>query len=164
MTSKSAFSNEELYTLWKAPYLAALTVMAAQPGGLFSEMIASVRSAIEAREKFQSELLQFLLELDSSEADQFGKRIQEEAGKQEQLTLEDVLSQAIGAIRMAVKCLKEKATPQEVEEYREMIIQRAEKIAGAASEGGMFGFGGVKVSENEQQVLDELRLAVKRQF
>jgi len=40
--------------------------------------------------------------------------------------------------------------------YKRWILGTAEQVAGAAREGGLFGVGGVPVSEREREVLDQL--------
>jgi hypothetical protein len=52
--------------------------------------------------------------------------------------------------------LLEKATPEEVADYREWLKAAAQRTALAAKEGGFLGVGGEQVSEREQQMLDTL--------
>ncbi len=59
--------------------------------------------------------------------------------------------------------LDQKALPDEVLAYKQMLMQVAERAANAAKEGGFLGFGGVKVSEAEQTFLNELSRMLKIQ-
>jgi hypothetical protein len=59
-------------------------------------------------------------------------------------------------IREAVRLVKEKATPEEAEEYRQFVLRLADVVAHAHKEGGVLGIGGKEVSPQEQEVLDQL--------
>jgi hypothetical protein len=164
MTTKQDFNLDERFTLWKAPYTTALAVIAAQPGGLAAEMIASVKAAVEAREQFKSELMQSILMIEQDEANSFSERVSEEARNGSQFTADDMLAMAIGDVRAALTLLRKKADPTEMDEYRQMVLQRAELVANAGTEGGFLGIGGVRVADAEQRVIDEIRLAVNRVY
>jgi len=68
----------------------------------------------------------------------------------------------IAHLRRAVKIVAAKATAQEVDEYRQLVMFLAEKTANAASEGSFLGMGGERVTEDERRVLDEIKLALHR--
>jgi hypothetical protein len=55
--------------------------------------------------------------------------------------------------------LKAKA-PAEVGAYRGWILGIADKVANAAEEGGFLGFGGVRVSEEEQKMIAAITSAL----
>jgi hypothetical protein len=162
MTNKTAFTPEELYLLWKAPNTIAVAIMTAQPGGLLSEMVASVKSITEARQTSPSEMMQSILTLEQTEVDQFSERIKAEAVERGAQTADDVLAMAISDIRGALAVLRLKAQPEEIQEYRQMLIEHAERIAQAGKEGGFLGIGGVRISEAEERVLAEIRMAANR--
>jgi hypothetical protein len=65
------------------------------------------------------------------------------------------------ALREALRVLEEKATPEEVEAYREFVLKVAETVARAHKEGGVLGIGGKEISESEQAALDELAGVVR---
>ena len=162
MTHKNAFTAEELYLLWKAPNTIAVAIMTAHPGGLLAEMVASVKSVTTARDIYPSELMQSILTIEQSEADQFSERIKAEAAQRGAQTPDDVLAMAISDVRLALGVLRQKAQPIETQEYQHMLIEHAEKVAQAGKEGGFLGIGGVRVTEAEERVLAEIRLAVNR--
>jgi hypothetical protein len=60
-------------------------------------------------------------------------------------------------VQQAVSLLVAKATPEEVEAYKGMLVTVATTAANAAKEGGFLGFGGERVSADEQGYLDELK-------
>lgn len=162
MTEKTAFDDGECFQLWKAPLTASLAVIAAQPGGLFAEMAASVKFVIEAREIFTTGLLQAILAPDQEKAAVYTDQFSTEIRQMGQFNADAMLGMAIADIRCALGILRLKAEPEEIQEYKQMILQRAEKVAQAGKEGSFLGIGGVRVSEAEEQVLAEIRLAVNR--
>jgi hypothetical protein len=52
--------------------------------------------------------------------------------------------------------LREKATPEDLAEFRDWLRTASQRVALAAREGGFLGIGGERVSEREQQMLDTL--------
>jgi hypothetical protein len=59
-------------------------------------------------------------------------------------------------LRAVNALLVERARPEEVEDYRELVKAAAQRTALAAKEGGFLGIGAELVSEREQQMLDTL--------
>jgi hypothetical protein len=49
---------------------------------------------------------------------------------------------------------------QDVAAFRGFLLKLGEKVANAAKEGAFLGFGGVRVSEEERVILDELAQAL----
>jgi hypothetical protein len=64
---------------------------------------------------------------------------------------------ALEKARASLSLLNGKATVEEIDDYRRLLYGLAEKVANAAKEGGILGFGGTQVSEGEQTFLDNLR-------
>ena len=144
MTTKSQFNAEEWDRVAQAPALAALMVMLADRGGAIRESIALGKAYAEARRDAGSELIEQLLasppKVDPASLG----------------PLDQAREQLPERIREAVRTVEEKATPEEVEQYRSFLLRVADVVAHAAKEGGVLGIGGKQVSEQEQAVLDEL--------
>jgi len=68
--------------------------------------------------------------------------------------------QVLDEMRMVGGILAAKATPLEAEAFTSWLMRAAQSAADAAKEGGFLGFGAVRVSEGEQQMLDQLRAAL----
>jgi len=64
--------------------------------------------------------------------------------------------QILDELRAVDSLLLEKTTPQETEEFREWLKAAAQRAATAAKEGGFLGFNAQRVSEGEQQMLEQL--------
>lgn len=140
MTTKADFNADEWERVARAPALAGLMVILADRGGTIRESIALGRAYAEARRDGGSELVEQLV---ASPPQVDPKSV----GSPDQLPEQ---------IREAARIVEEKATPEEVEEYRQFIMRLADVVARANKEGGVLGIGGKEVSEEEQAALDQL--------
>ena len=68
-------------------------------------------------------------------------------------------AQALGACREVAALLGRKA-PGEAEGFKRWLLGSAQGVAEAAKEGGVFGIGGVQVSEAEKTALAEVAQAL----
>jgi hypothetical protein len=143
MTTKSDFSTEEWQLVLEAPPSAGMIVVTAQRGGTFRESIAMAKAYVEARKQHgESQLLDEIV-----------------AAKPERdhthFHSHDELKQAgLKHIRDSVALLQGKATPVEVDEYRQFIITLAHAVASAHREHGK------DVSEAEQVAIDDITAAL----
>jgi len=152
MTTKDAFTPEEWDTLKKTLHEPAVAVMLAARGGMIQEFMAVAKAIFEAEEKFSgSELIHALLTGSTGKA----PTVPTTASG---IFMDDMIAN----LRQAAHAVRAKATPQEVEDYQEFIMFMTEKVAKAAKEGGFMGMGGQEVTEDEQRVLDEIKLALWR--
>ena len=103
------------------------------------------KAYVEARKDHgSSELLDDIVsEQPSINAGQFG-------------SIEEVREQAPQRLRAAVDLLEQKATREEVEDYKRFVIGLAQRIASAHKEGGVLGIGGTEISDDERVALDEI--------
>jgi hypothetical protein len=147
MTTKADFNAEEWSTLVEAPVLAGMRVVAARRGGTIRESLAVAKVYAAAREaQGDSELLDALVAsppaVDAKEMRESGSDIASVAGER---------------LREALRILAEKASPEEVEEYKRFVMEVAEAAAKAHKEGGFIGIGGKEISPEEQVALDGLQ-------
>jgi hypothetical protein len=140
MTTKTDFNGDEWERIARAPALAGLMVILADRGGTIRETIALGKAYAEARRDGGSELIEQLV---ASPPQVDPKSI----GSPDQLPEQ---------IRVAVRLVEEKATPEEAEEYHQFVLRLADVVAHAHKEGGVLGIGGKEVSPEEQAVLDRL--------
>jgi hypothetical protein len=145
MTTKAAFNADEWSTITTAPALAAMGVAMAERGGTLRESVSMARAYAEARREENGELVREVVStppaLDPSTMRAPG----------------DVAREGADRLRQAVALLEDKATPEELADYRRFVISVAETVAGAKREGGFLGVGGRDVSDAEQAALDEIR-------
>jgi hypothetical protein len=154
MSVKDKFTPEEWKELLKAPMLAAYAVAGAAPSkqdDFILEMAAVADGVVEGEHRAPKDSL-----LGAVIADIVASAEDEHRGQTEKLSLEDVRSRALATCRAAAAAVETKVTPQEAYEYKRWVLIVTEKVAAAAKEGGLFGFGGKQVSEAEIATINEI--------
>jgi hypothetical protein len=144
MTGKADFTAEEWDTVLEGPTSAGLIVSTAQRGGSFREILAMAKAYTEARKGHgESELLDEIVshkpEVDRTRAH----------------SPEELKEHGLQRIRDAVALLTQKATPQELDDYRRFVVSLAERVAGAKSEED-----GQSVSDSEKAAIAEIAEAL----
>ncbi|MET0651380.1 MAG: hypothetical protein ABWY63_02595 [Hyphomicrobiaceae bacterium] len=164
MATKTTFSPEEWELLMEGVMSSGVAVTAADPSGLWGlmkESFAGARSMVDAKANPQSsELIKALVaDFENSET-----RTRVRAAMKKRLegvtAGADVKSRSIEALKQASALLDTKA-PQEAKSVKTWMRAIGQSVAEAAPEGGVFGFGGVQVSENEKATLAEVSNALK---
>ena len=144
MTNRNDFTEDEWEVLREAPATAGMAVSTAQRGGTFREAMALAKAYGEARQNHgASELLD---EIVSSKPD---------ADREDARSPQELTQVAVEKVREAVALLEQKATPEEVDDYRGFVLSLSERVATAKDEGE----GGAE-SGAERAVIDELRSAL----
>jgi len=145
MTTKADFNADEWSKVVEGPVLAGLRVVASDRGGTIRESLAIGKVYQHAREKRgDSELLDELV----ASAPALDRERVKESG--------DVAAASTERLREALGVLRQKATDEEVDAYRNFVMDVAEAAAKAHKEGGFIGIGGKEVSEKEQAALNEI--------
>ena len=143
MTGKADFTEQEWKTVLEAPPSAGLIVLTAQRGGTFRETYAIAKSYAEAREQHgQSELLD---EIASAKPAMDHTRYH---------SPEELRQHGLQHLRDAVALLEQKATSQEVDDFRRFVVTLAENVANAHREGD------VSVSDAERAAVEEVTAAL----
>lgn len=161
MTVKADFTTEEWTQLIQAPGAAGLYVMMSDPSfvvGSMKEAFAVSSSILEKAKQSNSELLTELL------ADYQNKEEVKKAQiKFEKKDIETIKKTAFEVLEQVTRILDDKATPDESAEIRNWLYAISVKTANAAKEGGFLGFGGERVSTDEQAALRKIawKLGVK---
>jgi hypothetical protein len=143
MTNKSDFTEQEWDLVLEGPPTAGVIVITAQRGGTFRESFAMAKAYTEARELHgESELLDAIVaakpEVDHT---RYGSP-------------EELRQHGLQLLRDAVALLEQKATADEVGEYRRFVVTLTEKVAHAHREHGQ------EVSSAEQAAIDEISTAI----
>jgi hypothetical protein len=143
MTTKSDFTAEEWHVVLEAPPSAGLIVVTAQRDGSFREAIAMAKAYVEARQQHgESELLDEIV------------AVKPERDHTHYHSPDELKQNGLQHIRDAIALLQRKATPAEVDEYRQFIITLSHRVAAAHREHG------VEVSEAEQAAIDDVTKAL----
>jgi hypothetical protein len=139
MTSKADFTPEEWQLVLEAPPSAGMIVVTAQHGGSFRETIAMAKAYVEARQQHgKSELLDDIV------------AAKPERDHTHYHSLGDLKQAGLEHLRESVLLLEDKATPEEVDEYRRFIVTLSQRVAAAHREHGK------DVSEAEQAAINDI--------
>jgi len=139
MTTKADFTTEEWDVVLEAPPSAGLIVVTAQRGGTLRETVAMAKAYNEARRSHgASELLD---EIVAAKPERDHTRYH---------SVDELKQHGLQHLRDAVSVLEQKATPQEVDDYRRFVVTLANKVANAHREHGQ------AVSDAEQSALEEI--------
>jgi hypothetical protein len=161
MLTKNDFSASDWCTLRDTPYLVGLATMLAEPSGLgtLKESIA-IAMGIAENQSSDIPLIRDLTsrpEMDAAQASLRGRFTGSQGGAFKDTVAELALSQA----RSSTELLSGKASNDELNAWRKLLYGLADKVANASREGGVLGFGGKAVSDNEQKFLDQLQNAIQ---
>jgi hypothetical protein len=139
MTGKADFTEEEWKLLLEGPPSAGLIVVSAQRGGTFREAFAIGKAYTEARKQHgDSELLD---EIVAAKPERDHTRYH---------SYDELKQAGLQHLRDAVAVLGQKATPEEVDDYRRFVLDLSERVANAHREGGE------QVSDAERAAIDEI--------
>jgi len=156
MSTVANFTPDELNLLREIIPLTGFAVAVAGNSGIigtFKEAAATAKGIGEAAAKYpQNELIQSLLKDFSQNRPIMPKYNPLEAGIQEKIKTD-----ALEKTRQVIALLTQKATPQEVTEFKQWIMAVSESVANAAKEGAFLGIGGERVSAAEKAVLNDLQ-------
>jgi hypothetical protein len=163
MTTQPAFTTEEWNLLRIVPSLVAGGVSAADPSGIFGsikEATAGMRGMIGSlQQDSKGGLLAAMFADKSMPGMPDLKTLVGEGNREQQIA--NLKSAVLTRIKEAANLVSRKATPEEAQAYKQMIMGVAEKTANASKEGGFLGFGGVRVSSAEQSFLNEVKAALQ---
>jgi hypothetical protein len=143
MTGKADFTQEEWKIVSEGPPSAGMIVATASRGGTFRETFSMAKAYTEARQDHGAS--QLLDEIVSTKP---------ETDRSRHHSMEELRSDFLQHIRDAVALLEQKATPEEVEDYRRFVVTLANRVAEAHKEHGE------QVSEDEAQAIDEIKAAL----
>jgi hypothetical protein len=123
MTKSADFTPEEWEIVSEGPTSAGMIVSTAARGGTFREVFAIAKSYTEARQEHgDSELLDELV------------NHKPKMDKTKSHSPEEMKTNGLQRIREAVALVEQKATPQELGEYRLFVKSLAANVAGAKQE------------------------------
>ena len=159
MSVKDRFTQDEWKSLLKAPMLTAYAVAGAAPSKqeeFVREMAAVAEGVIEAEHRASKDSL-----LGAVIADITANAEDDKQGQTEKLSIDEVRGRALETCRTAAAAVETKASPEEAYEYKRWVLVVAEKVAAAAKEGGIFGFGGEQISGSEIATINEIGEAIR---
>ncbi|GHG02037.1 hypothetical protein GCM10017783_12830 [Deinococcus piscis] len=152
---KSKFSSEEWMEVMTGAGNASTAIVAASPSGvtgLVAEMGAIIKGV---REEVSKQPRTPLLEAIAADLVAGPQGLQQDA--QDRITsTEEVVQHSLESVRKALWLVDSKTSPDDAQSYRVMLRTVAQRVAGAAKEGGFLGMGGEQISAKEREVLAQL--------
>ena len=137
MTTKADFTPEEWDLVREGPPTAGMVALMADKGGSFRETWAMAKSYAEARKEHgESELLDALV-AEKPDMKRYG-------------SAEELDEVGLERLREAVVLLEEKATSDEVADYKRFVLGVASRVAEAHKEEG------ASVSEAERNAIEKV--------
>jgi hypothetical protein len=155
MSSKVDYTPEEWTEVVAGPYFSSLYIVIADPNfAYFKELVAMTGAMMDSAAKSTNDLIKAVaVDLSSREA-QEGVRVQFE-GLKGQKDPEALNAKIVERITKAADTVAGKSV-EDGDAYRKWLLYLAEVTAEASREGGFLGVGAVRVSEKEEEGLDEL--------
>ena len=153
MTTKADYTAEEWELITRAPFMAAMAVVASSPSGpigLVKEVFA-VGGVLQevSREGSSNELISALVaDVNAGHRPAAPTESTEDVQEAKDLGLK--------TCRDVAALLARKAPGPEAEGFKRWLLSTTQRVAEAAKEGGFLGIGGVRVSEAETTTLAEL--------
>jgi hypothetical protein len=157
MTTQEAFTAEEWTQMETAPIYAGMGIIAADPAvtSIFKETAAMAKALVQSPVPAGSD------ELVGSLVAEYQKKVEnKEKFEEPQFETKDpevIMQQIYEYVGGAAAIVDEKATAAEAQGYKEWLMTVAQAVAEAGKEGGFLGFGAVRVSEQEEIVLENYR-------
>ena len=139
MTGKTDFTEQEWKLLLEGPPSAGMIVATAARGGTIRETFAIGKADAEARKQHGAS--QLLDEIAAAKP---------EIQRARYSSWEELKQHGLQTLSDAIAVLAQKATPDEVDEYRRFVLALADKVASAHREGD------VAVSAGEREAIDEI--------
>ena len=125
MTTKAAFTPEEWTEVLEGPPSAGMIVITAAHGGMFRETVAMSKAYVEARSQHgESELLDEIVAANPK------------VDHTRYHSPEELRDSGLEHLRSAVALVQSKATPEELDGYRQFVLTLANRVAAAHREGG----------------------------
>jgi hypothetical protein len=165
MAKKSDFTPQEWETLRDAPHLVMLSVATAGASGLIGTLKEAFAPApaIIAAAKSDNEFLRALCDREELKGAQQSLKSSIKPGGDINALRDQLQTQAADKARAATAILKQKGTKADLDGYRSLLVDIADRTARAAKEGSFFGFGGEWVSESERNVINRISQALEVQ-
>jgi hypothetical protein len=162
MATKASFTPEEWILLLQSPMVAGMIVSAADPNGLFGllkESFAAGGALVQANADLGSNPLVKAVAADFTTAE--GRTAARDGVKARLArgTPGEVKARSLETLRQVAALLAAKA-PEDAVAFKAWLTDTAQRVAGAANEGGFLGFGGVPISDIEKATLAEIKTAL----
>lgn len=158
---KAGLTPEEINTLIRATVMAGMSVSASKSSGAMgtaAEFAAIARSFIEQIGAHTSHPVLGALANDEARTE-INRLVQQ--FNPETIKLQDIKPFAMRRCDELADILAAKCTPEEGETVKRVVLAVCQRVAEESREGGIFGIGGVRVSPEEEAVINEVARALR---
>lgn len=157
MARKSDFTPDEWKTIVAAAPMVGLAVTCASPNGpwgVMKELLSMGMAMSEMLQKGSSNTLisELMADLKARQT-----KLEPPQGMKEP---EQCKEAALNHIRAVNDLINRKVKGEEGDEFKRWLITVGHRVAEASNEGGIFGFGGERVSDAEKSVLRQIAFAL----
>jgi hypothetical protein len=156
----TTYSNQELTSIANAAMTTGMAVAMADMGIISSaiEAAAMTKEIVGAAGKYPNNAL--IQAAFSEAAFKAGTvKMDKPDVKPEDIKSGAIVDKAIATVQSVLTMLADKATPEEIKEYKTLIYGVGEAVANAAGS-GLFGSGATKVSPEEAAALTKIKAAL----
>lgn len=166
MTIKESFSDDEWYLLSVMPGMVGAAMSNAAPSGIIGtvkEMSAAMKASVQGKQEYpDSELINALIVKAENWSDakekmsDYRERAQKRMASENITNREELQALALRDCRQAADLVDERCSADEAKTYKLWTVSVARRVAEAAKEGSVLGFGGERVSEPERILLQRI--------
>ena len=163
MADKSNFTPDEWKLLLESVMMAGIAVTAADPSGLWGLLKESFASGSEFMKAKMDPATNSLIKAVVADFDSAQGRATARDGLNEKLKGNkpaDIPAKCVETLRQVAALVDAKA-PGDAGAFKGWLRQISQHVAEAATEGGLLGFGGVRVSDAEKATLKEISSALR---
>ena len=163
MADKSNFTADEWKLLLEGVTMAGIAVSAADPSGLWGVLKESFASGSELVKAKMDPGANSLIKAVVADFETAEGRTTARDGLKEKLKglkPADIPAKCIETLRQVAAVVDTKA-PADAAAFKGWLRQISQHVAEAATEGGLLGIGGVRVSDKEKATLKEISDALK---
>lgn len=157
MAKKTDFTPQEWQTMVAAAPMVGVAVTCASPNGpwgIMKEMLSMGMAMAEMLQKGSDN--QLIAEI-AADLKQRQTRPEPPPNMTDPEICTDI---ALKHVRAVNELLERKVAGGEAAEFRNWLLSVAKRVAESANEGGIFGFGGERVSDAERNVLRQIAFAL----
>jgi hypothetical protein len=161
VSNKNDYSAEEWQLLLDVPMMVGAAVMVIGKSGIgtIKESFTIAQQTLGAIKTYpDNELIQAVLA--SRIKDKEKSSIESFSNPMLKLPPGEFMDAVLEKCSAANKVLASQSNSAETGEYKDWIKEIADKVAHAASEGGILGFGGTQFSENEKLAINDIHAAL----
>jgi hypothetical protein len=157
MTSKADFTPEEWKTIVAAAPMVGLAVTCASPNGPWGMMKETLSMGMAMAEIVQKGSSNSLI---AALVDDLKARATKAEPPQGLTDPENCKEVALNHVKAVSDLINRKVASQEGDEFKKWLLSVAERVAEASNEGGIFGFGGERISDAEKDALRQIAFAL----